>query len=77
MKRLVFFVLVFTVATIAAGFDLDKDMALSKANQNFRALAAEALEKGQAEQIAQIEKDAAAFADSVGYTKALFHETHN
>ena len=40
MKRLVFFVLVFTVATIAAGFDLDKDMALSKANQNFRALAA-------------------------------------
>lgn len=74
MKRLVFFVLVFTVATIAAGFDLDKDMALSKANQNFRALAAEALEKGQAEQIAQIERDAAAFADSVGYTKALFHE---
>jgi len=74
MKRLVFFVLVFTVATVAAGFDLDKDMALSKANQNFRALAAEALEKGQAEQIAQIERDAAAFADSVGYTKALFHE---
>lgn len=74
MKRSLFFVLLLAVAVFASGFDLDKDMALSKANQNFRAQAAEALEKGQAELLAQIEKDAAAFADSVGYVKPLFRE---
>ena len=61
-------------AFAADGYDLDKDMALSKANQNFRAMAAETLEKGQLEQLVQIERDAAAYADSVGYTKPMFQD---
>lgn len=74
MKRSLFFVLLLAVAVFASGFDLDKDMAMSKSNVNFRTMAADALEKGQFEQLVQIEKDAAAFADSVGYKKPLFQD---
>lgn len=75
MTRILLSILLCVAMAFAdGGYDLDKDIALSKANQNFRALAAEALEKGHAEQLAQIENDAAAFADSVGYTKPLFQD---
>ncbi|WP_144063740.1 hypothetical protein [Fibrobacter sp. UWR2] len=37
-------------------------------------MVAEALEKDCVEQLVQIERDAAAFADSVGYSKDLFHD---
>ena len=64
-----------SVVTAFAGsvIDLEKDVALSRANQKFRQLAAEALEKEHLEQLVQIERAAAAFADSVGYSKDLFH----
>ena len=75
MTRILLSILLCVAMAFAdGGYDLDKDIALSKANQNFRALAAEALEKGHAEQLAQIENDAATFADSVGYTKPLFQD---
>lgn len=75
MTRILLSILLCVAMAFAdGGYDLDKDIALSKANLNFRALAADALEKGQVEQLAQIEKDAAAFADSVGYTKPLFQD---
>jgi len=75
MIRLLFIILFCAVAAFAGNeFDLNKDMALSKANQNFRSVAAGALEKDELEQLAQIERDAAAYADSVGYTKALFQD---
>lgn len=75
MIRLLFIILLCAVTAFAAdGYDLDKDMALSKANQNFRAMAAETLEKGQLEQLVQIERDAAAYADSVGYVKPMFQD---
>ena len=74
MVRFLLFVLMFSVAVLAGGFDLDKDMALAKANQGFREAAAEAIQNGHAEQLVQIERDAAAFADSVGYSKALLQD---
>lgn len=75
MTRILLSILLCVAMAFAdGGYDLDKDIALSKANQNFRALAADAIEKGQVEQLTQIEKDAAAFADSVGYTKPLFQD---
>ncbi|MBR6125292.1 hypothetical protein IKQ19_17150 [Candidatus Saccharibacteria bacterium] len=75
MTRILLSILLCVAMAFAdGGYDLDKDIALSRANQNFRALAADAIEKGQVEQLTQIEKDAAAFADSVGYTKPLFQD---
>ena len=68
------FLLCAATAFADGSYDLDKDMALSKANQNFRTTAADAIEKGQVEQLVQVEKDAAAFMDSLGYAKALLHE---
>lgn len=75
MTRILLSILLCVAMAFAdGGYDLDKDIALSKANQNFRALAAEALEKGQLEQLVQIERDAAAYADSVGYVKPMFQD---
>lgn len=74
MTRLVLFILLSVVTAFAGSIiDLEKDVALSRANQKFRQLAAEALEKEHLEQLVQIERAAAAFADSVGYSKDLFH----
>ena len=75
MTRILLSILLCVAMAFAdGGYDLDKDMALSKANQNFRAMAAETLEKGQLEQLVQIERDAAAYADSVGYVKPMFQD---
>lgn len=61
-------------AFAAGGSSSERHIALLNANMNFRAMAAEALEKGQVEQLAQIERDAAAFADSVGFEMPLFQD---
>lgn len=75
MTRILLSILLCVAMAFAdGGYDLDKDMALSKANQNFRAMATETLEKGQLEQLVQIERDAAAYADSVGYVKPMFQD---